>query len=313
MVAALIAYNTGRWDEGLAEADAGIAMPDHYGMARALHGVAALVLLHRGDVSAARVRLERAERAVPRGIALFYEQLIVTARARLAELDGRPRHAVDIVRTVADGAVGYHRGHAISAVGGWLVRIAVNSGDRELARQIVDEIRDRTTDGSRGQRGALMFCQGVLDGDPELLLAAATEFADAGSPVAAAVAGDHAALVLAASGRPDDARTAHRAALSRFELVSAAGDIDRAAAALRAHGLRLGATGSRRRPRHGWEGLTGAETRVAALVAQGLTNREIAARLVVSVRTVHTHVSRILAKLGYSSRVEIVLGFPPRA
>ncbi|MFE5588119.1 response regulator transcription factor [Kitasatospora sp. NPDC056531] len=129
---------------------------------------------------------------------------------------------------------------------------------------------------------------------------------------AALTMGDHAALVLAASGRPEDAREADRAALSRFELVAAAGDIDRAAAALRAHGLRSGATGPRRRPRHGWAALTDAESRVAALVAQGLTDREIAFRLVVSVRTVHTHVSRILAKLGCSSRVEIVLGFQPR-
>lgn len=52
-------------------------------------------------------------------------------------------------------------------------------------------------------------------------------------------------------------------------------------------------------------GLTGREGQVAQLVAQGLSNREIATQLVVSERTVETHVGNILSKLNFHSRTQI--------
>jgi non-specific serine/threonine protein kinase len=51
--------------------------------------------------------------------------------------------------------------------------------------------------------------------------------------------------------------------------------------------------------------LTAREREIAALVADGLSNRAIAARLVISQRTVDGHVERILAKLGFSSRTQV--------
>ena len=51
--------------------------------------------------------------------------------------------------------------------------------------------------------------------------------------------------------------------------------------------------------------LTETEERVAELVAMGLSNTEIAARLFVTVRTVEAHLSRIFAKLGVRSRVDV--------
>jgi non-specific serine/threonine protein kinase len=54
-----------------------------------------------------------------------------------------------------------------------------------------------------------------------------------------------------------------------------------------------------------WALLTAREREVAALVAGGLANKDIASRLVVSKRTVDAHIEHILGKLGYSSRVQI--------
>lgn len=54
-------------------------------------------------------------------------------------------------------------------------------------------------------------------------------------------------------------------------------------------------------------GLTAREREVAALVAQGKSNREIAEALVVSERTVESHVTNILSKLGFTSRAQIAV------
>jgi len=52
-------------------------------------------------------------------------------------------------------------------------------------------------------------------------------------------------------------------------------------------------------------GLTPRELEIAHLLAEGLSNRDIAARLVISLRTAETHVDRILGKLGFTSRLQV--------
>ena len=52
-------------------------------------------------------------------------------------------------------------------------------------------------------------------------------------------------------------------------------------------------------------GLTRRELEIAELVAQGMTNKEIAGRLVISTRTVEAHVEHILTKLAFTSRSQI--------
>ncbi len=90
------------------------------------------------------------------------------------------------------------------------------------------------------------------------------------------------------------ARGAIEAALAMFETIGASGWVAKA----RTEVSRLGG-------RTRVEGLTGAERRVAALVAEGRTNREVAAALFLGERTVSSHLTHIYAKLGVRSRTEL--------
>jgi DNA-binding CsgD family transcriptional regulator len=56
---------------------------------------------------------------------------------------------------------------------------------------------------------------------------------------------------------------------------------------------------------NGWAALTTSELTVARLVAEGLTNREVAERLFVSPHTVNSHLRHVFSKLGITSRVEL--------
>ena len=66
------------------------------------------------------------------------------------------------------------------------------------------------------------------------------------------------------------------------------------------------AQGPRQRPDAGWPSLTPAELDVVRLVCEGLGNKDVAARLFVSPRTVQAHLSHIFTKLGLTSRVQLV-------
>jgi DNA-binding CsgD family transcriptional regulator len=66
-----------------------------------------------------------------------------------------------------------------------------------------------------------------------------------------------------------------------------------------------GRTRSRGRPKFGWESLRSSELGIAELVAEGLTNREIAARIFVSPHTVDFHLRQIYRKLSITSRIEL--------
>jgi DNA-binding CsgD family transcriptional regulator len=98
-----------------------------------------------------------------------------------------------------------------------------------------------------------------------------------------------------------DARTHLRAALDAFESLKAKPWADRAATELRASGETV-----RKRDETAEATLTPQERQVAQLVAKGMSNKDVAAQLFVSTRTVDFHLRNVFSKTGVSSRGELV-------
>ena len=99
-----------------------------------------------------------------------------------------------------------------------------------------------------------------------------------------------------------EARDHLNAALSEFERLGAAPWAERAHRELRASGQT-----ARKRDPSAVNQLTPQEVQIARFVARGATNREVAAQLFVSKRTVDYHLRRIFAKLAISSRNELAV------
>jgi ATP/maltotriose-dependent transcriptional regulator MalT len=134
--------------------------------------------------------------------------------------------------------------------------------------------------------------------DPAQLEQAVERFAGLGLPLETARA--RLWLARATEGRQHDAAVAEaRAALASFDRLGATADADEAAALLRSWGA-----GGRTGPRNVGL-LTRREREVLGLLADGLSNREIAERLVISAKTVAHHVSNVLAKLQLRNRTEV--------
>jgi DNA-binding CsgD family transcriptional regulator len=106
------------------------------------------------------------------------------------------------------------------------------------------------------------------------------------------------------AGRRIAAREQLRAALDAFTAMDLTAWAQRAADELAA----TGATARPRRPLAS-EPLTSQETRVALLVARGLPNREIAAALFLSPKTVEHHLASVFRKRGFRSRTEVAAAF----
>jgi len=143
-------------------------------------------------------------------------------------------------------------------------------------------------------RGLVAAAGGEVRDGIALLEAAVTRHEGVGDPFGRA----RALLALGALRRRQRqkraAREAIEASVEVFEAIGAAGWAAKARS-------ELGHIGGRVRE----PGLTAAERRVATLVAEGRTNREVAAELFLSERTVETHLSHVYAKLGVRSRAEL--------
>jgi len=294
-----LSFETGRWDDALAEADLTKGAEDALEEC-ATAAIAALILFRRQQPRAGRQRLAAGRR--------FAEQLGYPndywVRAEVLELEiaGDTAGAARAFRTALAGAP---RPIDTEAWLADIVRLAVDEGDHGTAADAVRRAEACAAAGSTASRVATAaHCHGLLDADPALLLQAADGYLAAGRPLLRAQAMEAAAALLAERGEVAAARGPCVAALDGYAALGATWDLSRARARFRPYGLRQ-PTRRRTRPATGWEALTPAEAKVAELVALGLSNPEIAKRLVVARATVELHVTKVLAKLEVRSRVDI--------
>ena len=143
-------------------------------------------------------------------------------------------------------------------------------------------------------RGLVAAAEGSVDRAADLLQQAVAQHEEVGDPFGRARALLALGVVRRRARQKRDARDAIRAALAGFEQLGAATWVEKTR-------NELGSIGGRTRE----EGLTPAERRVAALVAEGRTNREVAAALFLGERTVASHLTHVYAKLGVRSRTEL--------
>jgi DNA-binding NarL/FixJ family response regulator len=293
-----IAFAAGDWDAAVAELDAALerAEETNTGWISIPVGVRSYIDAHRGRTVQARARLESFRH---RGLPLqFGQDNPGLAELAVLEAEGAIREAGTLARTL--WAAARHqptRWAADLAID--VARVALAGMDRRLVGQLSEDIS------AGGWAGASRLVHGMLTAEPDEIAEAAAEFAGAGRFTAEAFAREELACAAAAAGDRDRAVAALESALGGYRRIGAVPDRDRALGRMRALGIRRGSRDAHRGVDSGWSSLTASEVRIAGLVREGLTNREIGTRLFVSPRTVQTHVSHILQKTGLRSRVEI--------
>ncbi len=296
-------FETGRWDDALAEI--AIVPEDLKEPAAACGelGIAAVICFHRGEIGAARRHLEA---AVPHAKRIGHRLITPFALAR--SLDCEHEGALPEALAALTGAFGGNTEELeeIEDLLADAVRLAAATGDLTTAQALAGHAAALATESKIPHRQANgLYCRGLLDHDAPRLLAAAECYDNAGRPLLKAKALEAAAGEFVRSGDRDQARAAFTRAVEVYTSLGAAADAARLQAMFRAHGIRRGPHVKHRRARSGWDSLTPTEIKIAAFVEEGLSNPEIASRLLLSRRTVGTHVSHILKKLDVHSRTDI--------
>jgi len=295
-------FETGRWDDALAELLVDDSMKEPAAVCYEL-GIAAVISFHGGEADTARRRLAA---AVPHAERIGHRVIGALALAR--SLDREQVGALpEALAALTDAFSGDTE--EVEAIEGLLadaVRLATQTGELSTAQGLADRAAALAAGSEIPRRQATtLYCRGLLDRDAARMLAAAERYDDAGRPLSRAMALEAAAGYFLDADDRTRARAAFTAAVESYTSLGAAADVSRLQAAFRAHGIRRGPHAKHRRAQSGWDSLTATEIKIAAFVEEGLSNPEIAARLLLSRRTVATHVSHILKKLNVNSRIDI--------
>jgi DNA-binding CsgD family transcriptional regulator/tetratricopeptide (TPR) repeat protein len=298
----------GSWDDAIAEYQAGIelAQVTNAGWRMAVYGFLAVTALERDRRDDAEVILAEADAHGARTGRQPQAQRVAWARARYLEACGDGEGAARLMADTwrACHARGIHGD--LTVLGPDVVRLAPAHGRREdavTATAAIEEMAAR--EAADGIRATALLCRGLLDDDLDTLSAAVARARGQRSPWAGARASELAAGRFAARGETGPARALLDEAAGWYNRLGAQAAERRVDAVARAHGIIRGRRGTRRRPTSGWDSLTPTERRVAELVAAGGSNPTIGEHMGLSRRTVQTHVSHILVKLGLASRVEL--------
>jgi DNA-binding CsgD family transcriptional regulator len=185
-------------------------------------------------------------------------------------------------------------------------RVASAAGDAGLRARVLQatEALERERPPVPLLAGVAEYARGMLERDAAALVAAAELLESSSRPLLYAAAAEDAGGELARIGRGDEALAQLNAAFDTYTHHEALADARRVGRELRRFGVERRII-SQARAKTGWDSLTDSELKVANLIAQGATNRDVATQLHLSLHTVKTHLHNAFAKLGINSRAQL--------
>jgi DNA-binding CsgD family transcriptional regulator/tetratricopeptide (TPR) repeat protein len=188
-----------------------------------------------------------------------------------------------------------------------LARIALSTGDDELAQLALTNSRRRVelNPDVASIAASAAHVEGLLEQSPSLLQQAVDLFARTPRQLELGAAFEDLGGSLIESNR-DGAVAVLGRSLALYSGLGASWDARRVRSRLRELGVRRRLVAAEP-VTHGWAALTTSELAVVRLVADGLTNREVAESLFLSPHTVNSHLRHVFTKLGINSRVELAL------
>ena len=307
---ATASFITGDWDDAESGLEVALQLGQEQGnriLVNQSRACQAVIAAARGQDRAARAVLALVEDELTRDAPSFGAEMVAYAASVIAESEGDPATAFEVLLRFWEldaqrDSRYYHRYLAPS-----LVRLAIALDRRDVARRVAGaaEAGASLVPGVPTVLSAACRCRGLVETDADRLFKA-VELARRGSRLLDhAGSCEDAAAVLVMTGRADEAKGLLTEALQRYESARAQAWAARVGAELRRLGVRGGARGPRNRATQGWESLTAPERAVSQLVAEGLTNRNVARRLHISPHTVNTHLRHVFDKLSVSNRAAL--------